>query len=152
MEEKKMKGHILIVEDEQVHRILMEGILSDLGLTVTPVDNGFAALDKLESNPEAFDLIIMDWEMPDIDGLETVREIRSRQVKNGWAHIPVLAFTANKRDGDMKKCLAAGMDDYLPKEIFLPKWNLTLLEKLEKWLAVDGILDQGQVSEMKTIS
>ena len=138
MDNKTMEGHILIVEDEQTHRALTEEILLSLGLKVTPVDNGFAALDKLEVAPESFDLIILDWEMPEMDGLETVRQIRARQVKDGWPHIPVLAFTANKREGDEETCLAAGMDDYLPKEIWLPKWQPLLLEKLEKWLAFEG--------------
>ena len=71
-----------------------------------------------------------------LDGLEAVREIRTRQVKEGWPHVPVLAFTSNKRDGDEEKCLAAGMDDYLPKEIFMPKWRQTLREKLERWMNV----------------
>ncbi len=152
MEEKTMKGHILIVEDEQTHRTLTEKILRDLGLQVTPVDNGFAALDKLDVTPEAFDLIIMDWEMPEMDGLETVRKIRARQIKNSWAHIPVIAFTANKRDGDMEQCLAAGMDDYLSKEIFLPKWRIILLEKLEKWLAFEGDSSETPISKTKTTS
>ena len=145
MEEKTMEGHVLVVEDEHTHRALTEEILVSLGLKVTSVDNGFAALDKLEVSPENFNLIIMDWEMPEIDGLETVRQIRARQVKDGWPHIPVLAFTSNKREGDEEKCLAAGMDDYLPKQIWLPKWQPLLLEKLEKWLAFDG-----HTSESKT--
>ncbi len=138
MEEKTMKGHVLIVEDEQTHRALTEEILLELGLKVTPVDNGFAALDKLETGHALFDLIILDWEMPGIDGLETARKIRARQVEDDWPHIPILAFTANKREGDKEKCLAAGMDDYLSKEIFMPKWRPLLLEKLDKWLAFEG--------------
>jgi len=140
-----MKGHILIVEDDHTHRGLTEEILLSLGLKVTPVDNGFAALDKLAIAPESFDLIIMDWEMPEMDGLEATRQIRSRQIKEGWKHTPILAFTSNKREGDAEKCMAAGMDDYLPKEIWLPKWQPLLLEKLEKWLAFDG-----DVSKAKT--
>ena len=129
-----MNGHVLIVEDEQTHRALMEEILLDMGLKVTVADNGFTALEKLRISPEAFDMVILDWEMPEMDGLETVRKIRERQVEEGWPHIPVLAFTANKRDGDAEKCLAAGMDDYLSKEIFLPKWRAALIEKLKNWL------------------
>jgi len=138
MEDRTMQGHILIVEDDLTHRGLTEEILLSMGLKVTSVDNGFAALDKLDLDPNAIDLVIMDWEMPEMDGLETVRNIRQRQMKNGWPHIPVLAFTSNKRDGDEEKCLAAGMDDYLPKEIWLPKWQPLLLEKLEKWLSFEG--------------
>lgn len=138
MIEKTMSGHILVVEDDHTHLALTEQILSSLGLRITSVDNGFAALDKLAVAPDAFDLIIMDWELPEMDGLEAVRKIRNKQVSDNWPHIPVIAFTSNKRDGDMKKCLAAGMDDYLPKEIWLPKWQAILLEKLEKWLGADS--------------
>ena len=134
MSDIKMKGHVLVVEDDFSHRLIVEELLSDMGLTVTAVDNGFAALDKLETGHRLFDLVVLDWEMPEIDGLETVRKIRARQLEQGWPHIPVLAFTGNKREGDEEKCLAAGMDDYLPKECWLPKWQPLLHEKLEKWL------------------
>lgn len=130
-----MKGHVLVVEDQHTHRMMMGAILMDLGLDVTSVDNGALAILKLEADSAAFDLIIMDWEMPEMDGLETVREIRLRQVKDGWHHIPVLAFTSNQGEGDMDKCLEAGMDDYLPKKAWLPKWQPLLLEKLSKWIS-----------------
>lgn len=130
-----MRGHILLVEDDYTHRIMTEEILKGMGLTVTPADNGYAALAKLENMTDTFDLVIMDWEMPEMDGLDTTREIRTRQIKEDLPHIPVLAFTSNQREGDMEQCLAAGMDDYLPKEIWLPKWQPLLLEKLEKWIS-----------------
>lgn len=129
-----MNGHIMVVEDQHTHRMMMGAILMDLGLKVTSVNNGTVAIDRLTLTPDAFDLVIMDWEMPDMNGLETVQEIRVREKKGGWKHIPVLAFTSNQRDGDMEKCIAAGMDDYLPKESFLPKWQALLLEKLNKWI------------------
>lgn len=138
MEEKNIKGHVLIVEDEQMHRALMTEILLSIGLEVTVADNGMTALDKLDLGHNAIDLIILDWEMPEMDGLETIRKIRELQVSGGWEHMPVLAFTCNKREGDKEKCLAAGMDDYLSKEIWLPKWREKLLEKLEGWLSIEN--------------
>lgn len=74
-----MNGHILIVEDQHTHRMMMGAILMDLGLDVTSVDSGALALMKLKAYPDVFDLIIMDWEMPEMSGLETVRIIRSLQ-------------------------------------------------------------------------
>lgn len=129
-----MKGHVLVVEDQHTHRMMMGAILMDLGLDVTSVDNGALAIFKLETALESFDLVIMDWEMPEMNGLEAVRQIRLREEKEGLRHIPILAFTSNQRDGDKEKCIEAGMDDYLPKEAWLPKWQSLLLEKLNKWI------------------
>lgn len=127
-----ISGRVLVVDDQHTHRMMLGAILMGFGLDVTSVDSGVLAVDRLTLEPESFDLVILDWEMPGMNGLDTIREIRSRQASNDWKHTPVLAFTSNQRDGDMEKCMEAGMDDYLPKESLLPKWQETLLAKLKE--------------------
>jgi len=127
------KGKVLLVDDDAVHRIMAKKIMSDLGCSVIAVDNAITAIAKLRAQPETYALVFMDWEMPEMTGLQAAEKIRAQQGKRNWPHIPIIAFTSNKSDGDQEKCLAAGMDDYMAKEIFLPKWQNLLQEKLEKW-------------------
>ena len=134
-----ISGRVLVVDDQHTHRMMLGAILMGFGLDVVSVDSGALAIDRLTLEPKSFDLVILDWEMPGMNGLETIKEIRSLQVSNDWKHIPVLAFTSNQRDGDMEKCMAAGMDDYLPKESFLPKWQKMLLAKLKCLIPQDNL-------------
>lgn len=133
-----MSHHILLVEDNGMHRAIAHEILAELGYKVTAFDNAYAAIAKIATDPHRFDLILMDWEMPEMNGLDAVKKIRAGQVEKGWPHIPVIAFTSNKRDGDRETCLAAGMDDYMAKEVFMPKWRPTLAGKISKWLDSDN--------------
>lgn len=130
--------HILIVEDNATHRAMACEILKTMGYQVSTAGDGYAALAKLQLEPQRYDLVLMDWEMPGMNGLDTVREIRTCQIKEGWPHIPIIAFTANKQQGDSEKCLAAGMDDYIPKDLFLPKWHKTLADKITNWIKTHG--------------
>lgn len=138
-----MKHHILVAEDNGTHRAMTHDILLEMGFDVTSVDNGYTAISKIAANPHEFALVIMDWEMPQMNGLDAVRAMRVHQEKDGWPHIPVIAFTGNKRPGDQEKCIAAGMDDYVPKEIFMPKWRTVLNDKLKQWLKEDDSQDLG---------
>lgn len=125
---------VLVVEDDRTHRNLMEKILKECGFQTVPAENGVIALSKLDTG-QHFDLIIMDWDMPELDGLETVKEIRVREVNEGKSHTPVIAFTASRQPGDREKCLAAGMDAYLLKDIWMPKWRSTLMDNLQGLIA-----------------
>ena len=129
-----MPHHILLVEDNGTHRAVAQEILHELGYKVTALDNAYAALASVSADPHQYALILMDWEMPEMSGLDAVKNIRAGQVEKGWPHIPVIAFTGNNREGDKEKCLAAGMDDYMAKEVFMPKWHSTLSKKLSQWL------------------
>lgn len=129
-----MTNCILLVEDNRTHRTMANNILQELGYKVIAVDNAYSAMAKIAIDPEGISLILMDWEMPEMNGLEAVRHIRAHQEEDGWPHIPVIAFTGNKRPGDKEQCIAAGMDDYIAKEIFMPKWRSDLREKISKWL------------------
>jgi signal transduction histidine kinase/CheY-like chemotaxis protein/streptogramin lyase len=105
---------ILLAEDHPVNRRLAVLILERQGHRVTSVQNGREALSALEQN--SFDLILMDIQMPEMDGLEATLLIREREKGTG-RHVPILAMTAHAMKGDREKCLAAGMDDYVTKPI-----------------------------------
>ncbi|PWU02757.1 MAG: hypothetical protein C5B53_01300 [Candidatus Melainabacteria bacterium] len=112
---------VLVVEDNLVNKrvILME--LEELGLRAEAVGNGVEALKALAEN--CYDVILMDCQMPEMDGFEATKLIRSQEQSQG-GHIPIIAMTAQALDGDREKCLSAGMDDYLAKPI-----DFTLLER-----------------------
>ncbi len=105
---------ILVAEDNDVSRLLLERLLANQGHTVTEARTGIEAI-KLYGQ-STFDLILMDVQMPDMDGFEATAEIRGRARKTG-EHIPIIALTAHAIKGDRERCLDAGMDDYLSKPI-----------------------------------
>lgn len=127
---------VLVVEDDRTHRNLMEEILKECAFEVDAAENGAVALAKLEAGL-TFDLILMDWDMPEMNGLEATRLIRAREVQQGLRHTPVIAFTSNRNHGDREQCLAAGMDAYLPKDVWLPKWRSVLIDNLQGLVAGD---------------
>jgi len=121
---------ILVAEDNAVNSRLAVTLLKKQGHNPLPVSNGREALAALEQ--ERFDLVLMDVQMPEMDGLVTTRAIRTRE--SGTAtHVPIIAMTAHAMDSDRDRCLAAGMDGYLSKPIS-PK---QLLEGIEK-VCLDG--------------
>ena len=106
---------VLIVDDSEVNLMLAHSQLEKLGHTPTMVTSGASAIELLASRQ--FDLVLMDWHMPHMDGLETTRRIRANEPDSN--RIPIIATTASVMAGDRETCLAAGMDDYLPKPISL---------------------------------
>jgi signal transduction histidine kinase/DNA-binding response OmpR family regulator len=108
--------HILLAEDNPVNQKLTVRLLQKQGHTVMVVDNGQAALAALAQH--AFDLVLMDVQMPVLDGLEATAAIREQE-KTTSAHTPIIAMTAHAMKGDQERCLAAGMDGYLSKPIKL---------------------------------
>lgn len=115
----------LIVEDEQINQQILQAILVKLGHRPTIAENGYAALDLLESRH--FDIVLMDVQMPELDGLETTRIIRSSNDFLDIRNIPIVALTAYAMAGDKDKCLEAGMDGYLAKPV-----DIKQLEKVLK--------------------
>ncbi len=105
---------ILVAEDNLVNQRLTAGLLQKAGHRVTIASNGRAALDMI--GKQAYDLVFMDVQMPDMDGYETTRVIRERE-KDTERHIPVIALTAHAMKGDRERCIEAGMDDYLSKPL-----------------------------------
>lgn len=121
-------ARILVVEDASVNQMLVLQILNKLGYQSDAVENGQQALDRLAAEP--FDLILMDCQMPILDGYEATRQIRQRE-QNSAQHIPIIGLTAYAMTGDREKCLDAGMDDYLSKPIRVQ----VLADLLQKWLS-----------------
>jgi CheY-like chemotaxis protein len=105
---------VLVAEDNPVNRTVARRLLEKRGHSVRVAVNGRDALAAFDE--EAFDVILMDVEMPEMDGFETTKLIRKRESVSG-AHIPVVAMTAHAMKGDQEKCLAAGMDAYVSKPI-----------------------------------
>ena len=116
-------GRILVVEDAPTNQRLMMRILNQMGYQVDAVSNGQQALDQLATQP--YDLVLMDCQMPVLDGYEATRRLRQRE--DGRRHTVVIGVTASALVGDREKCLAVGMDDYLSKPIRLEPLR-TLLE------------------------
>ena len=128
---KKRKGRILIAEDNMVNQKIARAILERVGYRVDAVANGSEAVAALISTP--YDLVLMDIQMPEMDGLEATRAIRSSQSRVLNPDIPIIALTARAMISDRKNCIEAGLDDYLSKPV---KPNV-LREVVGKWLALD---------------
>lgn len=108
------EGNILVVEDHPINQKLMTRLLEIHGFRVVIADNGRQALELFAR--ELFDLVLMDMQMPDMDGLEATRRIREQEEGTG-RRIPIIALTANAFPGDRERCLDAGMDGYLSKPV-----------------------------------
>ncbi|SDP75144.1 response regulator [Desulforhopalus singaporensis] len=107
-------ARILLAEDEEINRVLIETVLKQLGVVVTSVESGKQAVAEVCKG--GYQLVLMDIQMDDMDGLDATRRIR-RYERNHGGHIPVIALTALAMAGDREKCLQAGMDDYLAKPV-----------------------------------
>ncbi|MDY6852475.1 MAG: response regulator, partial [Thermodesulfobacteriota bacterium] len=125
-EEMKRSVRILLAEDNPVNQKLARIMLTKAGYQVEVANDGREAVEMLTASPETFDLIFMDVQMPEMDGLEATKEIRKR----GFADIPIVAMTAHAMEGDREKCLKAGMDDYTTK----PIKREIVFEALKKWV------------------
>jgi PAS domain S-box-containing protein len=117
-DEKRAAGlRILLAEDNPVNQMLAVRLLEKRGYSIQVADNGKKALDILErAAPGEFAAVLMDVQMPNMDGYEATAEFRKREARSG-RHTPVIALTAHAMKGDRERCLAAGMDDYVAKPI-----------------------------------
>ena len=122
-----LQSTILVAEDNSVNQKMIMAMLDKLGLTADIANNGEEVLALLEK--QSYDLVLMDCQMPVMDGYQTTMAIRSRQPSN-TRRLPIIALTANAIKGDREQCLAAGMDDYLAK----PYSIVQLQQMLERWL------------------
>jgi two-component system, sensor histidine kinase and response regulator len=121
---------ILLVEDNPVNREVAVGMLESLGCVAHAAENGWLALEAI--NNDAYDAVLMDCQMPVMDGLTATAELRRREQNAGGARLPIIALTANAMEGDRERCLAAGMDDFLCK----PFSQQQLAALLKRWLAL----------------
>ena len=121
---------ILLVEDNPVNREVAVGMLESLGCVAHAVEHGWLALEAM--NNDAYDAVLMDCQMPVMDGLTATAELRRREQNAGGARLPIIALTANAMEEDREACLAAGMDDFLSK----PFSQQQLAALLKRWLAL----------------
>jgi signal transduction histidine kinase/CheY-like chemotaxis protein len=135
---------ILVVEDSPVNRLVAVRQLKRNGYRVHVVNDGREALQALAT--QRYDAVLMDCQMPDVDGYQATRELRRRE--DGVRHTPVIAMTAHAMTGDRERCLDAGMDDYLTK----PVRSQTLIAMLERWIAVADNPNQQPAASLATIS
>ncbi len=125
-ENQKRNISILIAEDNIINQKIVQKIINKIGYKSDIANNGQEAIEKYTSNK--FDLILMDIQMPEMDGFEATEAIRNFEKENR-NHIPIIAITAHAMSGDKKRCLDAGMDDYISKPIQPQK----LVDTIEKW-------------------
>jgi len=131
--DRQLKGRILLTEDNTINQQVARELLENFGLLVVIAENGQKAVDYVHNND--FDLVLMDLQMPVMDGLQATRLIRQEQK---FKHLPVIAMTAHAMEGDKEHCLTAGMDDYLSKPIDPEKLHQMML----KWLD-EGLVNKG---------
>jgi len=127
LKEAKFSGHILVAEDVRSNQMLAKWLLEKVGFEVTVAEDGNEAVQKVRSR--SFDLILMDIQMPGMNGYEATKTLRNEGVKT-----PIIALTASAMSGDEGKCICAGCDDYLSKPIDRRK----LLEKIHKYLSAEN--------------
>jgi CheY-like chemotaxis protein len=129
LREERRSLRILLAEDNPVNQLLASRLLQKQGHHVVTSATGREALERLDK--ERFDLVLMDVEMPEIDGFEATATIRRNEATTG-ARIPIIAMTAHALMGDRERCLAAGMDEYVSKPI-QPK---VLFEAIDRLLPI----------------
>ena len=127
---RRLKGTILLTEDNSINQQVARELLEGFGLLVVIANNGREAIKQIQNT--AFDMVLMDIQMPEIDGLEATQIIRSN---DNFIDLPIIAMTAHAMAGDREICLKAGMNDYLSKPIDPEK----LLQMLIKWLGMGEI-------------
>ncbi len=125
-EHVRKASYILLAEDNPVNQKLALILLQKSGYSVDAVGNGLLAYEKVKTGK--YSIVLMDVQMPDLDGLEATKRIRAWEVGNG--HIPIIAMTAHALKGDRDNCIEAGMDDYITKPLD-PK---IMFSVLERWL------------------
>jgi len=122
---------ILLVEDIALNREIFSALLAETGISVDFAENGVIAVSKFKENHDKYDIIIMDIEMPEMDGYEATKTIRSMDGISEAKTIPIIAMTANVFREDIDRCLACGMDNHLPKPID----EKLVIEKISKYIA-----------------
>jgi CheY-like chemotaxis protein len=123
------RARVLLVEDNPVNQLVAKGMLGKLGCQVLVASQGAEALEMLER--ETVDMVLMDCNMPVMDGYEASRRIRQ---SGRWQQLPIVALTANAMPEERERCRAAGMDDYLAK----PFRREDLLALIEHWVPLKG--------------
>jgi CheY-like chemotaxis protein len=119
---------VLLVEDNAVNRMIAVHMLEKMGVSVTVAQDGSEAVAAHDGAP--FDLILMDCQMPVMDGFDATAAIRVREAERGSGRVPIVALTASVRESDRERCLAVGMDDFLTKPLTVKE----LRQRVVQWL------------------
>lgn len=133
-------ANILLVEDNEINQQIATELLELAGMQIDIADNGQVALDKLQS--ESFDIVLMDLQMPVMDGFEATKKIRENSL---FDELPILAMTANAMSGDRERCLEAGMQDHVAKPID----PATLYKALVEWIKPRDGLGEIELTQLK---
>ena len=128
-----LKGRILIVDDGKVTQMATSAILGKRGFTVDCASNGWEAINAIERN--SYDVVLMDVQMPEMDGIEATKRIRKMEMYR--KRTPILAITANMEDGVWRECVYAGMDDYMTK----PIESLVMVATIQYWMGTNSVSD-----------
>ena len=126
----QLRGDVLIVEDNPTNQRVLVGLLSKSGIQTAVAENGQVAIDLIVEHGEHFDVILMDLQMPILDGYEATRRLRAWERSSGRSAIPIIALTADAFPEDRERCLHEGMDEFLAKPIDVK----ALLTLLSRWL------------------
>lgn len=126
-----LSGTVLVVEDNPVNRSFVKALLGKLGLRFILAHDGQQAVDAIAHGSERPDVVLMDIQMPVMDGYEATERIRQWEAAGGHPRLPIIALTADAFEDDQQRCRAAGMDDFLAKPVAVD----TLRSTLEKWLS-----------------
>jgi CheY-like chemotaxis protein/HPt (histidine-containing phosphotransfer) domain-containing protein len=137
MQHTRLAGRVLVVEDNPVNQAVVKKMLEKAGLSPITANDGMEAMEAMQQ--EQFDVVLMDCQMPRMDGYEATEAIRNREAVHGLMRTPVIAMTANAMAGDREKCLAVGMDDYLSK----PVKPAQLENMLRQWLPMEEMIMEG---------
>ena len=127
---EKRVQQVLLVEDNRIHREVATAVLERHGFTVVHAGDGQEALEQLVR--DRFSLVLMDIDMPWMDGATSAEFIRTMKYRGEIGDIPVIAVTAETSEGNYQRCMAAGIIDVIPKHIWKPKWEELIVERLEK--------------------
>ncbi len=127
----KVRGHVLLAEDNPVNAIVAEATLANLAVAVTRVENGVQALAELQRPDHPYDIVLMDCQMPELDGIEATRRLRAWEHHHGRPPVPVVALTANAMSSDRERCLAVGMNEHLAKPFKQDELRAVLVRHLQ---------------------
>ncbi len=139
--EREFDAHVLLAEDNEANQMVAVEILSRLGIALDVANNGREAIDMVRAAPHKYSAVLMDVQMPEMDGLTATRELR----KNDY-RLPILAMTANAMKADLDACLAAGMDDHVTK----PIERKALVETLRRWLPLRNTVPDDSAPPVRT--
>ena len=143
-------GHVLLAEDNPVNQEIALLMLETLGCSVTVAQNGREAVDQAQTR--SYDLILMDCQMPEMDGFEATRLIREWEQSNSRTATPVVALTAHATPGDREQCLAAGMNDYIAKPFSIEQLRIVLTSWLSPRAVAANVEPPASPQSLTTIS